>query len=180
MGEIKSTLDLVMARTKHLTLSEADKQEQSQSQFLARLNGLLQKVYDQSFRFEEFNRAVADLVVEFNVDFRAPLVDALLQKIDPGKDNEVALALLQNSADVDIRGLQLVLKQFQDAFDTVRLVHADRVMRAIADKFLISGSDVFPNLDRDVKWNKTVATLMDQHNIRLVNEKLKIRGAIDS
>lgn len=179
MGEIKSTLDLVLARTKNLTLSEADKKEQSRNQFAARLNGLLQKVFDQSFRFEEFNRALADLAAEFAVDFRAPLVDALLQMIEPGKDNEMALGLLQNPAGVDSRSLQLVLKQFQEEFDTARLVHADRVKQALADKCLISGSAVFPNLDRDGRWNKTVAALLDQYNGRLASAKQKIGGAID-
>ena len=43
MGEIKSTLDLVMEKTRHLTLSNEEKQQQKFEEARKRINGLLQK-----------------------------------------------------------------------------------------------------------------------------------------
>lgn len=180
MGEIKSTLDLVMARTRHLKLSDADKQAQSRSQFEARLNGLLEKMFDQALRLEEFKRALAELGAAFDMDFRAPLIDVLLKKIVPGKDHAMILALLENPAGVDTSDLQLILNRFQEKLDTARSDHTTGIIQELADKNAISGSAVYPNLDRDERWNKTVAALMNQCNGFLANEKQKISSAIDS
>ncbi|MBW2432576.1 MAG: hypothetical protein JRF36_03165, partial [Deltaproteobacteria bacterium] len=47
MGEIKSTLDLVMEKTRNLNLSDEEKQDQKNKEIESRLNGLLQKFEDQ-------------------------------------------------------------------------------------------------------------------------------------
>ena len=52
MGEIKSTLDLVMEKTRHLTLSQKEKEEQKQIEVNKRLKGLLQKYQDNLLRKE--------------------------------------------------------------------------------------------------------------------------------
>ena len=43
MGEIKSTLDLVLEKTKNLNLSDAEKQDQKNVEIESRLRGLLHK-----------------------------------------------------------------------------------------------------------------------------------------
>jgi hypothetical protein len=46
MAEIKSTLDLVMEKTKNLNLSNAEKQDQKNKEMESRLRGLVQKYQD--------------------------------------------------------------------------------------------------------------------------------------
>ena len=53
MGEIKSTLDLVMEKTKHLSLSDEEKQSQKKAELEKRVNGLLQKYQDQVLSLEQ-------------------------------------------------------------------------------------------------------------------------------
>jgi hypothetical protein len=175
MGEIKSTLDLVMARTAHLKLSEADKQKQSRRQLQAKLNGLLQKVFDQALRLEELDRALADLGDAFDLDVRAPLTSALLKVIDVGKDNDMALALLKNHVGVDIGGLKRLLLQYQEALEAMRADHASRLKKRLSDKYSIAGSAVFPNLGRDDQWIDALAVLKDQYSARLMSEKENLR-----
>ena len=43
MGEIKSTLDLVLEKTKNLTLSSEEKEEQKQKEIEKRIKGMMQK-----------------------------------------------------------------------------------------------------------------------------------------
>ena len=179
MGEIKSTLDLVMARTEHLKLSDADKQAQSRSQFSARLKGLLQKLLDQAFRLEEFERALTDLGTEFGLDFRAPLADVLLTMVTLEKDHSIALELLDNTAGVDTNDMQLVLNRYQEALDDARSDHSARIKQRLSDDKGLSGSAVWPNLDRDDQWKKAAASLMDQYSSLLEQAKKKIRNAAD-
>ncbi len=53
MGEIKSTLDLVMARTKHLTLTDEEKKTQQSVNVKQRLQGLIQKFQDHAIKFNK-------------------------------------------------------------------------------------------------------------------------------
>ncbi len=53
MGEIKSTLDLVMDKTRHLTLSDEEKQEQKEKEFKKNLKGPTQKFQDIKDRFDK-------------------------------------------------------------------------------------------------------------------------------
>ena len=46
MGEIKSTLDLVLEKTKNLTLSSEEKAEQKQKEIENRIKGMMQKYQD--------------------------------------------------------------------------------------------------------------------------------------
>ena len=54
MGEIKSTLDLVMERTRNLTLSDEEKQAHKQMAIASRIKGLLQKMLDGMLTEYEF------------------------------------------------------------------------------------------------------------------------------
>ena len=46
MGEIKSTLDLVLEKTKNLTLSSEEKESQKQKEVENRIKGMVQKYQD--------------------------------------------------------------------------------------------------------------------------------------
>ena len=179
MGEIKSTLDLVMARTEHLKLSDADRLAQSRRKFGARIRGLLQQLSDQALRFEEFERRLADLGAEFDLDFHAPLVDALLQLIVPGEDNAMALALLENPGGCDTSAVRLVLSRYQEKRDAVRSDHSARLKQDLADNREITGRAVHPNLDRDEQWIATARDLMDHFNGLLEQEKEKISNTLN-
>ena len=53
MAEIKSTLDLVMEKTKNLSLSEEERQGQKNEEIESRIRGLLQKFNDQAFSIDK-------------------------------------------------------------------------------------------------------------------------------
>ena len=55
MGEIKSTLDLVLEKTKHLTQSSAEKQAQIRKDIEIRINGPHRT-------FDRFHRQLMDLL----------------------------------------------------------------------------------------------------------------------
>jgi len=69
MGEIKSTLDLVMEKTKHLSLSDEEKQNQKKIESQKRINGLLQKYQDQVLSMEQLHTEYNLLKKEFKLFF---------------------------------------------------------------------------------------------------------------
>ena len=56
MGEIKSTLDIVLEKTKHLKLSQDEKRAQKSKEFEKRLMGLLQKYLDQLLNLHQLQK----------------------------------------------------------------------------------------------------------------------------
>lgn len=52
MTEIKSTLDLVMEKTRHLSFSEQEKKDQHSEEFAKRIKGLIQQYQDQKLKAE--------------------------------------------------------------------------------------------------------------------------------
>ena len=52
MAEIKSTLDLVMEKTKNLSLSSEERQAQKNQEIESRIRGLLQKFKDRALNSE--------------------------------------------------------------------------------------------------------------------------------
>ena len=68
MAEVKSTLELVMERTRHMTLSEEDKREQALAEFKKSLGGLLQKVQDGVLGPEHFTNRPEGFAGEFAPD----------------------------------------------------------------------------------------------------------------
>jgi len=67
MGEIKSTLDLVLEKTKHLSQSSAEKQAQVRKDIEMRINGLLKKYQDGVVSKAQLQRDYEALKTEFNL-----------------------------------------------------------------------------------------------------------------
>ena len=67
MAEIKSTLDLVMEKTKNLSLSSEERQAQKSKEIESRLRGLLQKFKDQALSADKFKSEYQKLKKDYNL-----------------------------------------------------------------------------------------------------------------
>ena len=87
MGEIKSTLDLVMERTKNLTLSAEEKQAQKQLETENRIKGLVQKLQDGLLTYNQLKTEYESFKKESNLSDNSLLVREILTRLDPDQDN---------------------------------------------------------------------------------------------
>ena len=67
MGEIKSTLDLVLEKTKNLTLSSEEKEEQNQKEIENRIKGMVQKYQDGLYSKSELMAGYELLKKDYNL-----------------------------------------------------------------------------------------------------------------
>lgn len=67
MAEIKSTLDLVMEKTKNLNLSSEEINEQTDKEIQGKLNGLLQKYKDGFLVREKLERELATIQKKYGI-----------------------------------------------------------------------------------------------------------------
>jgi len=161
MGEIKSTLDLVMERTRHLSLSAEEKEEQRREEFEKRLQGVLQQYADDAVSMDEFRNRLADLQKETGITHQKMAVDAVLRRIDPDQQNDRWLALLDDLAPDIGRPLEDILAAHQK--DRVALMQAgqEQVWDRLARDHGITGSAVVPNPGQDPAVQGDLATLKD-------------------
>ena len=173
MGEIKSTLDLVMEKTKNLNLSDAEKQTQKDKEIESRLKGLVQKFQDEIISLEKFKAEYHSLRKAYNLAAgkHKLLLNAICARLELGKDNQALIDLLFQFADSDIEGIALVLQDFDTAIQTAASAQSQIAKNQLAGKHFISGSAVVPNLNSDPAWRNKVEEIKAEFQAKLNQEK---------
>ncbi len=167
MGEIKSTLDLVMERTRHLSLSEEEKASQTQAAYAKRLQGLLQQYGDQVFTRADFLKRFEALQTEMGRAEQQVPVEALIAHIDPDQDNARWLALMAHVAPALCDPLQAHLDDYRlqrsDLLAAGGQDQRDRLFREHG----ISGTAVMPNPGQDPACRQNLSRLRQSTIARL-------------
>ncbi len=179
MGEIKSTLDLVMEKTKNLNLSDAEKQEQKNKEMESRLRGLVQKYQDKIISLEQFKAKYEGLREDYSLQGtqHAQLLNILCARIELGKDNQVLFELLSKFAGSHIDGITSILQDFDAAIQTGAAAQRQIAKDALASVHFISGSAVVPNLDADRDWTEMANQIRATFEKSLNQAKAKLLAA---
>ncbi len=172
MGEIKSTLDLVMEKTKNLNLSNEEKQVQKNKEIESRLRGLVQKYQDEIISLEQFKAEYKVLHEGYRLTgtHHERLLNVLCARIELGKDNQVLLDLLFQFADSNIEGISSVLQDYDTAIQSAGETQSQIAKDNLAGAHSISGSAVVPNLESDPAWRIKVKKIRAEFEAKL-NQK---------
>ena len=171
MGEIKSTLDLVMEKTRHLTLSQKEKEGQKQIEVNKRLKGLLQKYQDNLLREEHLGQELESLRKTFDLNVKEMLSHILLDGLKLGSNNISLLELLSTICGLEVSGLEELFHDFQNTIEIAAQKRIEEVKASLAKKRLISGSAVVPNLEIDSEWLAEVQGIKGKFDQILSREK---------
>ena len=154
MGEIKSTLDLVLEKTKNLTLSSEEKEEQKQKEIENRIKGMIQKYQDGILSKNQLITDYEILKKDYNMSQDKALIIETTQRIEPDQDNQPLLEVLQECCAIDTAGLETIIEDFRKAYLAASQNRMKRLKEDLAQQSNISGSAVLPNLDADEKWRQ--------------------------
>lgn len=171
MGEIKSTLDLVMERTRGMSLSEEEKERQKRDDFDKRLQGLLQRYEDGALTAESLEEAAAALQAELGQTARSAVSEGVVRRLDPEGENDRWMALLERTAPEAAAALEEILAEHRrrraERLEAARLRASERLAR----DFGIRGSSVAPNPNREPGFQEELAALCGETQRRI--EKLR-------
>jgi len=170
MSEIKSTLDLVMEKTRHLTLSQEEKDEQKRTEAKNRLNGLLQKYQDNLLRKENLEQELNSLKTTYGLNVDKMLAELLLNRLKLGRNNKLFLELLSEFCELDLKGLEAIFQKFREAVKSATEERVGQIKSDLAKKRFISGSAVVPNLERDKEWLSMLGRINGEFN-QILNEE---------
>ncbi len=171
MGEIKSTLDLVMERTSHLTLSGEEKAEQNIKAFNKSLTGLLRKYQESLIKAEEFRRSFESLRETHGVEDDDAAVKAITDEIGLDEDNERLLVLLDAVCGVSGESLVTVIDEYRTTLGHRAEQRRREVVQNLEKTRGISGSAVIPNLARDGAWIEESRVMKEKFDQMLEREK---------
>ncbi|MCU0578320.1 MAG: hypothetical protein MUF69_02110 [Desulfobacterota bacterium] len=149
MGEIRSTLDIIMERTKNLSLSEEEKQKIKQQEWLGKARGWVQKYLDGLVDPEELQAAMATLgeAKEAGSLLRRELIEA----VDLEGDNARRWEVLETLWGLSPAPFLRIIEGFRTGLTEAGVRRAGVLRTRLAEKG-ISGTAVVPNLNRDPEW----------------------------
>ena len=157
MAEIKSTLDLIMERTKGLELSDAEKAEIRLREATGTVRGWLQKLRDGLLSPDALRSLYAE-ALNRSPEVRDVMKTALMDRITLDKDGGDAVALCETLLDIPPAPLQDLRLSFLK-----RLDHAEDAAKRSARTRLaergISGDAAVPNPFADPSWSETCTAI---------------------
>ena len=167
MGEIKSTLDLVLEKTSHLTLSEEEKRKQKQKDARSRLAGLLQRYQDAKLDISKMEEELDRLVHADQGLDESAVREEIVGHIELGGENGRWLALLQTRFRFDPTRVRSIEEDYQHAIDSAAGRRKDEIREALLRDRQISGSAVVPNLSADSTWKASLKSIAAEFNFKM-------------
>ena len=176
MAEIKSTLDLVMEKTKDLSLSAEERREQKNKEISSRIRGLLNKFQDETISLDRFNSDYQVLKKECSLTGTGNqhLIKEICDQIELAKDNQALFDLLVELKVIDFEGLTSVLQEFQTVRATAARERRKILKEQLAKTHFICGSAVVPNLEIDDEWRKESGQIKAEFETKLNQAKTKL------
>jgi hypothetical protein len=177
MGEIKSTLDLVLEKTKHLSQSSAEKQAQAQKDVEDRIKGMLQKYQDGVSSLEQLQRDYEALKTEYKLTDNTIMAGPVINRLDPDLDNRALFEVLEHCCHLDSGGIADAINEYQAGYHTAAQSRMEALKESLAQKYFISGSAVVPNLESDEKWHLEAQAMNSVFEQKLNQEKDRLVGS---
>ena len=151
MGEIKSTLDIIMEKTKGLTMTEEEKEAFRKKETAGKVRGLFQRFLDGFIDAERLKDEIGGLGEERYAVAREALIRECIGRMASGADNTIFLDALENAAGLDIAPIRKIILDYNQDLEQQKM-DRKQVLQKNLEGLGISGSAVIPNIHADHEW----------------------------
>jgi hypothetical protein len=174
VGEIKSTLDLVMEKTKNLTLSPEEKQTQRQKEIESRLKGLVQKFQDGFLAKNQLKIDYESLKKDSELSDDTAMIKEIFSRLDPNRDNQLLLEILEECCRVNPAALETFINDCRNSCLKEAEQRKAQLKEELARTYAISGSAVVPNLEADAQWRREAQEMRRRFEEQLERQRDKL------
>jgi hypothetical protein len=168
MGEIKSTLDIIMEKTKGLTMSDEEKKAFKAQEMARKVRGLIQKHLDGILEMDGLKIEAAALAETDEDMVKTMIRKESIPRIEIGENNEPILRILEETTGLDTVSIRKALKDFEGRLEQQKGVREKELIKSL-DKKGISGSAVLPNIHADREWSRYVAEIKKEFQERVTS-----------
>ena len=160
MAEIKSTLDIIMERTRGLRMTEDEKRTFKEQETVGKIKGLVQKCVDGAIDLSRFQKEVTILKSEVRDELTVGrlLGEECLDRIELGKDAGRLFEILERATNVDVPALRQKMKGIEKQVNEERVIRESRLASDLKERGF-SGNAVVPNISADPGWNEYVGKM---------------------
>lgn len=160
MSEIKSTLDLIMEKTKHLTMNEEEKKRFMEKDLAGKVKGLVQRSLDGLVTGKRLEEETGALFRESGDEelVRRLFRNELTGRFEFGQDNEAILNLLKTAIGAEHDPVRKILHKYEKNAALLRKSHEERMKERLKDRG-ISGPAAAPNLEAGQEWRQALQNL---------------------
>lgn len=152
MGEVKSTLDLVMEKTKHLTLSDDEKADQQRKEVEQKIKGLITKFQDSALTMDRLEKEFLMIQNAYTIDQKNLITQEVLNRLNVGRDNEGLIQLLREICEVDVDSIVAMLDEAKQDVQKAKVTIGNKIKLNLKNELGMSGSAVVPNLEADGEY----------------------------
>jgi hypothetical protein len=165
MAKIKSTLDLVMERTRNLSMTEEEREQLRRKESIDRVRGWVQKLIDHKITIAEIGSSLRSDAPAYP-GLRDILKEELMSHIDPDEANDLIFQALEEALGLDAAPFRESIMAYHSRSDLHRHEHLER-LRSELRKRGIYGEAVIPNLENDEAWIASSIKLKEEFKDRL-------------
>jgi putative aminopeptidase FrvX len=166
-----------MERTRHLTLSDAEKQAQQEEDFRKLLKGPVQRFQDKTLSLEHLKKELGRLQEKHDVKNKDNMLrNEIADRLDLNQDNSLLLVLLRNICRADISKLESVCSGYEESIRSLSQNSIRENKDRLAQTHFISGTAVIPNLEADQRWAAEIFETREKFARMLDSEKAGIKN----
>jgi hypothetical protein len=155
MAEIKSTLDLVMERTRGLSMSDREKKEMKKKDLSDKIRALLERFINDYMGMKWLEAEFNDLGMGKDPKIRQLLKDEILKRVGSNGSNpevtEKLLDALEEVAGVRADACRDIIAAYGGALTEQKRIFSEKMKDGLSAQG-ISGSAVVPNIEADPGW----------------------------
>ncbi|HBZ56939.1 MAG TPA: hypothetical protein DEO88_16170 [Syntrophobacteraceae bacterium] len=157
MAEIKSTLDIIMEKTRHLVLSAEERLQVERDEEVRRVAGYVQKLLDGVWNLDQLLQVVSGIPEAHRQAVQQELVKRFVQELgfhDRGrKCLEVLERLAVGGQQQKARECRDLMDRFQEAHRRVAVADTKRLLAQL-EVLGISGSAVLVREEKNQEWQE--------------------------
>ncbi len=174
MAEIKSTLELVMERTKDLVQSEDEQRELQENDREKKARSLLLKIDNGRVKLENLPQTLEDFGNDEGPFIRNKLLKIVIDSLTIGSGNIKEMAVIENLMGVvgreEVDKFKDIFLEYERSVKELAGVHEKKVIEVLK-KSGISGSALKPKVGHDPDWIVALAGMKNQFEARLTRIK---------
>jgi hypothetical protein len=179
MGEIKSTLELAMERTKKFAISEKEKEEMKQKEVFQKATSLFHRYREGHFSLNDILKEIEKMEKKTATTVKEALLSQWIDALPLEDDAERILKgielLKRRSIDEGKQKFHHLLSQYQKEKEKIKEELKTQFMAALKEKG-IYGSAVEPNLEGGEPWKKEKDKLDNSYKTKLEEIKEQLKG----
>ena len=167
MGEIRSTMDIIMEKTKGLTLTEKEKEAFRRTEIERKMRGLLQRFLDGLINLTAIKEEIGSMDPIQRRMAKEALVKECVDNMEVEGENAPLFDLLEYLIGPDTQGLRKTLEGLRADLEEERKAR-EGLMRESLEKAGISGSAIIPNIQADPEWGRYLSGMRGELKQKLV------------